>query len=148
MPSFPIAPKRPHTITQHGETRVDEYFWLRNGEDPEVQKYLTVQMDYLDEITGHTKPLQEALFSEMKARIQETDSTVPEKRCGYLYYQRTEAGQQYPIFCRRKDLSESPEEILLDSNVLAEGKNILQCQWVCGEPGWKHTRLRRGLRWR
>ena len=124
MPSFPIAPKRPHTITQHGETRVDDYFWLRNREDPEVQKYLTAQMDYLDEITGHMKPLQEALFSEMKARIQETDSTVPEKRGGYLYYQRTEAGQQYPIFCRRKDSSESPEEILLDQNVLAEGKTF------------------------
>ena len=122
MPSFPIAPKRPHTITQHGETRVDDYFWLRNREDPEVQKYLTAQIDYLDEITGHTKPLQEALFSEMKARIQETDSTVPEKRGGYWYYQRTEAGQQYPIFCRRKDSAESPEEILLDQNVLAEGK--------------------------
>ena len=122
MPSFPIAPKRPHTITQHGETRVDDYFWLRNREDPEVQKYLTAQMDYLDEITGHTKLLQEALFSEMKARIQETDATVPEKRGGYLYYQRTEAGQQYPIFCRRKDSAESPEEILLDQNVLAEGK--------------------------
>ena len=124
MPSFPIAPKRPHTITQHGETRVDDYFWLRNREDPEVQKYLTAQMDYLDEITGHTKPLQEALFSEMKARIQETDSTVPEKRGGYWYYQRTEAGQQYPIFCRRKDSAESPEEILLDQNVLAEGKTF------------------------
>ena len=124
MPSFPIAPKRSHIITQHGETRVDDYFWLRNREDPEVQKYLTAQMDYLDEITGHTKPLQEALFSEMKARIQETDATVPEKRGGYWYYQRTEAGQQYPIFCRRKDSAESPEEILLDQNVLAEGKTF------------------------
>ena len=122
MPSFPIAPKRPYSITQHGETRVDDYFWLRNREDPEVLKYLTSQMDYLDEVMGHTKPLHEALFSEMKNRIQETDSTVPEKRGGYLYYQRTEAGKQYPIFCRRKDSADSPEEILLDQNELAEGK--------------------------
>src|SRR5258706_4384699 len=122
MPSFPIAPKRPYTITQHGETRVDDYFWLRNREDPEVMKYLTAQMGYLDEIMGHTKPLHEQLFSEMKNRIQETDSTVPEKRGGYWYYIRTETGKQYPIFCRRKDTMENPEEILLDQNVLAEGK--------------------------
>ena len=122
MSSFPIAPKRPQTITLHGETRVDDYFWLRYREDPQVMTYLTAQMDYLDEVMGHAKPLHEALYSEMKARIQETDSTVPEKRGGYWYYIRTEAGKQYPIFCRRKDSSESSEEILLDQNILAEGK--------------------------
>jgi len=124
MTSFPIAPKRPHHITQHGETRVDDYFWLRNREDPEVLKYLNAQMDYLEEVMGHTKSLQEALFSEMKGRIRETDSTVPEKRGGYVYYQRTEAGKQYPIFCRRKDSPGSPEEVLLDQNVLAEGNTF------------------------
>lgn len=122
MPSFPIAPKRPYTIIQHGEMRVDDYFWLRNREDPEVMKYLTAQMDYLDEVMGHTKSLHEHLFSEMKNQIQETDSTIPEKRGGYLYYQRTETGKQYPIFCRRKAVMESPEEILLDQNSLADGK--------------------------
>jgi oligopeptidase B len=122
MSSFPIAPKRPYSITQHGETRVDDYFWLRNREDPEVMKYLTAQMDYLDEVMSHTKPLHEALYSEMRSRIQETDSTVPEKRGGYVYYIRTEAGKQYPIFCRRKDSSDGLEEILLDQNLLAEGK--------------------------
>jgi oligopeptidase B len=122
MPSFPIAPKRPYEITQHGSTRVDDYFWLRYREDPEVLKYLTAHNDYLDEMMGHTKPLQETLFAEMKARIQETDSTVPERRGDYLYYTRTEAGKQYLIFCRRKDSMEKPEEILLDQNELAEGK--------------------------
>ena len=128
MPSFPVAPKRPHTITQHGETRVDDYFWLRQREDPEVMKYLTSQLDYLEEVMGHTKPLQERLFSEMKQRIQETDATVPEARGGYWYYSRTEAGKQYPIFCRRKESVnqplENPEEILLDQNMLADGKNF------------------------
>src|SRR6185503_4258350 len=122
MPSFPIAPKRPFTITQHGETRVDDYFWLRNREDPEVMKYLTAQMDYLEEVMGRVKSLQESLFSEMTARIQETDSTVPERRGEYWYYIRTEAGKQYPIFCRRTALLDQPEEILLDQNILAEGK--------------------------
>ncbi|HEU0295260.1 MAG TPA: S9 family peptidase [Anaerolineales bacterium] len=123
MPSFPIAPKRPYLITQHGETRVDDYFWLRNRQDPEVMKYLTAQMDYLEEVMGRVKPFQESLFLEMKARIQETDSTVPEKRGRYWYYARTEAGKQYPIFCRRKDSMDHPEEeVLLDQNILAEGQ--------------------------
>ena len=123
MSSFPIAPKRPYEITQHGETRVDNYFWLRYREDPEVLKYLTAQNDYLDEMMGHTRSLQETLFAEMKGRIKETDSTVPEKRGEYLYYTRTKAGKQYPIFCRRKDSpDDSVEEILLDQNELAEGK--------------------------
>ena len=122
MSSFPIAPKRPYEITQHGETRVDDYFWLRYREDPEVLKYLNAQMDYLEEVMGHTKSLQETLFSEMKGRLKETDSTVPEKRSGYLYYTRTEDGKQYPIFCRKKDSPDSPEEILLDQNMLADGQ--------------------------
>jgi oligopeptidase B len=122
MPSFPIAPKRPYEITQHGETRIDDYFWLRYREDPEVLKYLTAHNEYLEEVMGHTKTLQEELFTEMKARIRETDSTVPEKRGEYLYYTRTESGKQYPIFCRRKDSMKNPEEILLDQNELAEGK--------------------------
>jgi oligopeptidase B len=79
-------------------------------------------MVYLEEVMEPVKPLQESLFSEMKARIQETDSTVPEKRGGYWYYIRTEAGKQYPIFCRRKESMNHPEEILLDQNILAEGK--------------------------
>lgn len=122
MPPFPIAPKRPYAITQHGETRVDDYFWLRYREDPEVLKYLTAQNKYLEEMMGHTKHLQEELFAEMKARIKETDFTVPEKRGEYLYYTRTESGKQYPVFCRRKDSMENPEELLLDQNQLAEGK--------------------------
>jgi len=120
----PAPPRKPHKLTQHGHTRVDNYYWLRNREDPEVLKFLHAQMEYLENVMEHTKPLQETLFSEMKGRIKETDSTVPEKRGAYLYYDRTEAGKQYPIFCRRKDSADSPEEILLDQNLLAEGKTF------------------------
>ena len=124
MSFFPTAPKRPYLITQHGETRIDNYYWMRDREDPEVMKYLRAESDYLEEVMGHTKPLQEILYAEMKSRMKETDSTVPEKRGGYFYYTRSEAGQQYPIFCRRKDALESPEEILLDQNTLAEGASF------------------------
>ena len=123
MTTSPKAPQKPHQITQHGITRVDNYYWLRHREDPDVLKYLQAEMEYLEESMKSTKPLQEALFTEMKERIQEADSSVPEKRGEFLYYQRTEAGKQYPVFCRKKDM-EGPEEILLDQNALAEGKTF------------------------
>ncbi len=124
MSSFPIPPKRPYEITQHGLTRIDNYYWMRDKNDPETMKHLRAESDYLEEIMQHTKPLQERLFSEMKARIKEDDSTVPEKRGGYFYYERDEQGKQYPIFCRKQGSLESAEEILLDQNQLAEGKSF------------------------
>ncbi len=124
MLSYPTAPKRPYEITQHGQTRVDNYYWMRHRDDPEVMKYLHAESDYLEEIMGHTKPLQATLYAEMKDRLQETDSTVPEKRGEYFYYFRTEAGGQYPIYCRRKGSPDSPEQILLDQNALAQGKSF------------------------
>ena len=124
MYPYPTAPKRPYEITQHGYTRIDNYYWMRDRSDPEVMKYLHAENDYLEEIMGHTKSLQETLYAEMKARIKETDSTVPEKRGDYFYYSRTEEGRQYPIYCRKKGSLESPEEIYLDQNELAEGKSF------------------------
>jgi oligopeptidase B len=124
MSFFPMAPKRPYQITQHGETRTDNYYWMRDRDDPEVIKYLRAESDYLEEVMGHTKPLQDMLFSEMMGRIQETDSTVPEKRGEYYYYTRTEAGRQYSIYCRKKGSLEGTEEVLLDQNLLADGKTF------------------------
>ncbi|HET9590188.1 MAG TPA: S9 family peptidase, partial [Anaerolineales bacterium] len=124
MLSYPTAPKRPYEITQHGQTRIDNYYWMRDRTDPEVLKYLHAENDYLEEIMGHTKPLQQTLYTEMKGRIKETDSTVPEKRGEYFYYSRTAAGKQYPIYCRKKSSLESPEQILLDQNILASGKSF------------------------
>ena len=124
MSSFPIASKRPHEITLHDQTRIDNYYWMRDRNDPETLKHLRAESDYLEEITQHTKPLQENLFSEMKARIKEDDSTVPAKRGGYFYYERDEQGKQYPIFCRKPGSLEAQEEILLDQNQLATGRSF------------------------
>src|SRR5215207_4286822 len=124
MLSYPTAPKRPYEITQHGQTRIDNYYWMRDRSDPEVLKYLHAENDYLEEIMGHTKSLQGTLYAEMKGRIKETDSTVPEKRGEYFYCSRTQEGKQYPIYCRKKGSLEGPEEILLDQNLLAEGKSF------------------------
>ena len=131
---FPSAPKRPHILTNHGVTRIDDYYWMHEKEDPETIKYLRAESDYLEEVMGHTKSLREALFSEMKGRIQETDSTVPERRGEYFHYERTEAGKQYPIFCRKQGSLESPEEILLDQNELAQGKSFCNVSGFATSP--------------
>jgi oligopeptidase B len=122
MPSHPLAPKKPHTITQHGQTRVDNYFWLRERDNPQTMEYLRAEDDYLQEMTGHTQPLQAALFDEMKGRIKEDDTSAPEKVDDYYYYTRTERDRQYPLFCRKHKSLDAPEEILLDQNALAEGR--------------------------
>lgn len=124
MPEFPIAPKRPHPITQHGQTRVDDYFWLRNREDPAVLDYLKAENDYLAEVLQHTEPLQAQLFQEMKARIKEDDASVPERRGAYYYYTRYETGKQYPLYCRKHGTLDAAEEILLDQNALAAGRDF------------------------
>jgi len=124
MTAFPLAPKRPYEITQHGQTRLDNYFWMRNRDDPEVLKYLRAESDYLEEVMQHTLPLQESLFAEMRGRIQETDQSAPALDGGYWYYIRTEQGKQYPIYCRRRGSLGAPEEILLDHNALAAGADF------------------------
>jgi len=121
MSLYPIPSKRDFKITQHGLTRNDEYYWMRDRNDPEVKEYLQSENEYLNNELAHLKPLRENLFSEMKGRIQEVDSSVPVKMDEYFYYSRTEAKKQYPIHCRKKELLDAPEEILLDQNLLAEG---------------------------
>ena len=124
MSSFPVPSKRPKEITQHGQTRVDDYFWMRDREDPEVLDYLHAEQDYLEEIMQHTKPLQEQLFEEMKGRIKEDDASPPEKDGEYTYYTRYEPGKQYPLYCRKKVMDSDSEEILLDQNALAGDSNF------------------------
>ncbi|MBI3163842.1 MAG: S9 family peptidase [Chloroflexi bacterium] len=121
MTFYPIPPKREFTLTQHGITRNDEYYWMRNREDTEAVRYLQNENLYLEETLKHLQPLQEILFQEMKGRIKEVDSSVPEKFGDYFYYTRMEAEKQYPIYCRKKGSLEAPEEILIDQNILADG---------------------------
>jgi oligopeptidase B len=106
-------------MTVHGDTRIDNYFWLRDRKDPDTIRYLEAENTYTKEKLQHTEALQAALYSEMLGRIQQTDLSVPVKRDEYFYYTRTEEGKQYAIHCRKK--GSGPEEILLDCNQLAEG---------------------------
>ena len=120
-PVAPIARREPRFQSVHGEARIDDYFWLRDRGDPEVNAYLEAENQYTRAMMRHAEPLQERLYQEMRSRIKETDLSVPEPLDEYFYYTRTEAGGQYPIFCRRRGGLEAPEEILLDQNPLAAG---------------------------
>ena len=125
-PEPPRARPVPSVHTIHGESRIDEYHWLRNRDDPEVIAYLEAENRYTREVMRHTEELQEQLYQEMRARIKETDLTVPERIDDWLYYDRTEAGGQYPIYCRRRDREGAEEEVLLDQNVLAAGHDYFR----------------------
>src|SRR5437660_10928982 len=123
--SPPVARKVPHTVQLHGETLSDDYFWLRNKGTPEVEQYLHAEAAYADAMMKPTEGLQKTLYEEMLSRLQETDVAAPFLKDGYYYSSRTEKGKQYPILSRRKGFLEAPEQVVLDHNRLAEGKQFL-----------------------
>lgn len=117
----PVAAKQPTRIEAQGDLRIDDYFWLRERENPAVRAYVEAENGYTAAVMAHTAALQAKLFQELRGRIQERDSAVPEQIDGYFYYHRFEEGKQYPIFCRKQGSLDHPEEILLDQNELAAG---------------------------
>lgn len=122
----PVAEIIPHKRTIHGDTVVDNYYWMidyfKKGPDStKVVNYLTAENKYLDEMMKSTDAFQADLFKEMKGRIKEKDESVPLFRNGYFYYSRTEDGKQYFKYCRKKGSLTAPEEILLDVDEMAKG---------------------------
>lgn len=122
----PDVKQIPKELTIHGDTRIDNYYWLNERENPEVIAYLEAENNYTKTILKPTKQLQDKLFAELKGRIKESDESVPYKSNGYFYYNRFEAGKEYPIYCRKKESLDAPEEVMLDVNTLAEGYNYFQ----------------------
>lgn len=108
------------TTTLHGDTRIDDYHWLREKGSAEVTNYLDAENTYADELLGPTKPLQSMLYSEMLGRIKEDDDSFPYRFGQWLYYSRMEAGKQYSIYCR-KAAETASEQVVLDLNAMAEG---------------------------
>jgi oligopeptidase B len=110
---------------------VDDWYWLRDRDDPDVIAYLEAENDWTEQATAHTAALQEKLFEEIKGRIQETDVSAPAGFGDWWYYTRSFEGSQYGVHCRRpRTAGESAatalagtadEQVLLDENVLAEG---------------------------
>ena len=135
----PVAAIRPHVITQHGETRVDNYFWLREKENAEVRQHLEAENAWTAEQMRDTEALQEQLNREIVGRIQETDTSAPMRDGGWLYYSRTVAGAQYRIYCRKRDDGSYREEILLDANQAAAGFAYFQLGAFAPSPD--HTLL-------
>ncbi|MBI1763352.1 MAG: oligopeptidase B, partial [Acidobacteria bacterium] len=123
-PKPPVAKRVPKTTQIHGHTTVDDYFWLREKENPEVIEYLKQETAYTDAMTQSSKGFRDALYKEMLARIKETDVEVPYKKGNFVYYTRTIKGQQYPIYCRKPGSVRGKEEITLDENKLAKGKDF------------------------
>jgi oligopeptidase B len=124
-PTPPVAKKVLKTTEINGRTLSDNYFWLRDKQNPEVAAYLQAENAYTDAIMKPTEGLQKKLYEEMLSRVKETDVDVPYQEGNYFYYTRTEAGKQYPIYCRKKGSVEGPEEVLIDINELAKGQKFL-----------------------
>lgn len=108
-------------LTIHDDTRIDNYYWLNDRENPKVIKYLENENKYTNEVLKDTKKLQKKLYNEMVNRIKQDDESVPYKFNGYFYYFRYEKGNEHPIYCRKKGNMENKEEIILNENEMAKG---------------------------
>jgi oligopeptidase B len=116
--------KLPVRLEKHGHIRIDEYYWLRQRDNPEVIRYLTEENERAARETAHARKFEERLFEEIKNRFRQTDMSVPYKRDDYYYYTRYEPGREYPIYARKRGSLDSPEEIMLDANLLARGHDF------------------------
>ena len=138
FPKPPRARVAPTRLEMHGVVRVDDYYWLRERDNPEVTAYLEAENEYTRAVMAPTEALQETLFAEIKGRIKQTDMSVPYREGGHTYYTRYEDGREYPIYCRRPIKGAQPstrhnlgepdgmEQVLLDVNLLAEGHDFCQ----------------------
>src|SRR3954447_7885173 len=147
LPPAPHAERRPKISRWHGITLTDDYAWLRADNwrevmrdpsvlDPEIRDYLEAENAYTKATLAHTEALQDTLFTEMKGRIKEDDSTVPSPDGPYAYYVRYREGGQHPILCRRPRDGGAEKE-LLDGDALAATKAYFQLGGSAHSPG--HT---------
>jgi oligopeptidase B len=129
-PDAAVAPhpeQKPKELsTPWGDKRTDEYYWLNERENPAVKAYLEAENRYADSVLAPVRGLRDKLYEELKARIKEDDQSVPYFKNGYWYVARFETGKEYPIFTRRKGELSAAEEIIVDVNALAAGKEYCQ----------------------
>lgn len=121
-PEPPMAEQRVHVVSAPGGDREDPWYWLRDDEreDADMLAYLEAENEYADARLEHLAELRESLFTELRGRIQEDDSTVPYHDRGYWYYTRFEEGREYPIVARRAESLDADEQVILDVNLKAE----------------------------
>lgn len=119
----PKAQKRPYPITTHGDTRVDDYYWLRDDEraDPQVLDYLQAENAYTDAQLKPQQALRETLYQEMVARIPQQEHSVPYVKRGFRYQTRYEPGNEYALYVRQPEAVSEQWSTLIDGNQRAEG---------------------------
>jgi oligopeptidase B len=121
----PATEKKPHVTKIHGDTLVDNYFWLREKTNADVIAHLEAENAYTAAMMSDTQPLQQKLYDELLGHVKQTDINVPYRLGEYYYYSRTEEGKQYLIYARKKGNLDAAEEITLDLNELAKGLKFL-----------------------
>jgi oligopeptidase B len=119
---IPSAKKNEHLLVTHNHSRNDEYYWMNQRDSEEVVDYLEQENTYAKEYFKDSEDLQQKIYDEILGRIDQKEESVPYFYSGYFYYSRFEEGKEYPIYCRKKESLETEEEILLNVNILAEGK--------------------------
>ena len=132
----PVAQQIPYKTTIHGQNRVDNYHWIRLTDEQKLAKniegwpddqtmqvvdYINKENEYTQTQLSHTKNLQKKLYNEIVGRIKKDDVSVPFLYNGYWYYTRYKKGGEYPIYCRKKESLQNPEEIMIDVNDWAKG---------------------------
>jgi len=120
----PKAKRVEKELTAHGDTRIDNYYWLRERENPEVINYLKAENKYTEKMLEHTKKFQDKIYKEIIGRFKKSDKSVPYKKNGYYYYTRYEGKSEYPMYCRKKESLENEEQIMLNVNKMAEGSDF------------------------
>ena len=133
----PKAEKINTSLSTHNDERIDEYYWLKERDNPKVIDYLNAENSYRDKYMKDYQSLEKKLFEEIKSRIKEDDSSVPYFENGYFYYTRYETGKQYPIYCRKKENLDANEEILIDANKMSKGHDYFRIGGIDVSPNNK-----------
>jgi len=115
----PRCPIEVHATSIHDTTLVDNYFWLREKENPKVLEYLKAENAYAEKVAEEWNPLQDSIYQEMIGRLEDERITLPVKRDSFEYYWRWEKEQDYDVYCRKR--LGGDEEVVLDLNRLAYG---------------------------
>jgi oligopeptidase B len=136
-PQPPVARVVPRETTNFGHTRIDNYFWMRERENPEVMAYVKAENAFADSWFKPIDPLVKRIYDEIIGRIKQTDLSAPYRHGPYFYYSRTVEGLQYPIFCRKKGSLDAPEQVTFDVNEMAKGKKFLSMGFVMPDPAHK-----------
>jgi len=124
MMEAPKAKKIKKEFHEFGNTRIDNYYWLNQRDNPEVIDYLKAENRYTEMVMKKTEKLQKKLYKEIVGRIKQKDISVPYDLHGYQYYTRYEEKKEYPVYCRKKSEKEAPEEVMLDGNKMAKGHHF------------------------